>query len=519
MKGNVKIQLFDKNGNLVSEKQKHNMVTNAIRDALTPLAFDDCAISKSATSSSNTSSADVKFQSLLPYEFFKWFGTICLMEKKLSDDADDYIATTDEGCVGLSRYNLGYSGTNPHYGSYNQIDSGWSEDGKTFNMIYDFPTTQANGTISSVALMPINASDMGCGFSDAENVGINAGMASVFGHSVESSYFDYFNSYFWAIPLFADYAKNELYFYTKDEVSYTPNKPNDYIGKANKLKIYKVGVPLLSKEFGKSFTLGRTQCTSDDFELVYEASVSNSLNATGSNYGAISYSDGKIYILASKSASWASNTTLDLAIVDTTNWSESHKTIKNTCGTSIYLSNISGTYQKTPIVSYNYMLVSASASNTVYRININDSTDIKQIVEKTNGTPLEFASGAVQNFRKVIEVNDLTIFANPSSGTTTIMNLKDGTYFDSVKYSDAGTHIYSNSSGWTYYYSMFYPIIGLKGSYMSLSFSASGTAQSTFISTVSIIAFLMFTTKMNLDEPVTKTPDLSMKVTYSLTFE
>lgn len=137
LKGTATIELTDvKTGR--KEVVKHdNLITNAVNDVLTL----NPGIFKAATN----------YSSLVNPIIPNLIGGILLCEDALEENPEKYWVPADNPLVGYSN-NEASPGTDPKRGSMNLLESGALEDGKGYRFVFDFSTSQGNGTISALGL-------------------------------------------------------------------------------------------------------------------------------------------------------------------------------------------------------------------------------------------------------------------------------------------------------------------------------------------------------------------------------
>lgn len=142
LKGTATIELTDVNTGKKEVVKHNNLVTNAIQAALsTPFAF--------ANQYSTNSQAGYLYQ-IVPI-CPNLVGGILLYEDALEEDTSKFYAPQDNKLIGYSGNDT--NGTEDIMrGSLNQTESGPLEDGSGYRFVFDFTTSQANGTISSVGL-------------------------------------------------------------------------------------------------------------------------------------------------------------------------------------------------------------------------------------------------------------------------------------------------------------------------------------------------------------------------------
>lgn len=142
LKGSAVIELTDvKTGK--KEIVKHdNLVTNAV-----PSILNENPFAWQLKTSYNSSYFAGNMLPLCP----NLFGGILLYEDAIPEDVNQLFAQSTNKLVGYSSNNVN-SKTDVMRGSMNQTESGVLEDGSGYRFVFDFTTSQANGTISSVGL-------------------------------------------------------------------------------------------------------------------------------------------------------------------------------------------------------------------------------------------------------------------------------------------------------------------------------------------------------------------------------
>lgn len=138
LKGTTKIELKDVKTGKVETYKKSNMVTDAVGDLLgmNPMGF--------------------KFQNGTMYDYYfpiipNLIGGILLCQDPLIEDASKYWVPNENPVVGYAN-NVVSPGTDPKRGSFNTLESGKTEDGKGYKFVFDFTTSQGNGQIAALGL-------------------------------------------------------------------------------------------------------------------------------------------------------------------------------------------------------------------------------------------------------------------------------------------------------------------------------------------------------------------------------
>ena len=132
MKGHAKIELFNaESGELERVYEEDNLVTNAVKYLLAFMNKINRQPSNEVTPIATNA-----------------LGGIMLFDDTLDEDPENIEFPSDAHLVAYSDRSLNTS--NPMRGSFNSLESGSRDDGYT--AVWDFGTSQANGTIKSVAL-------------------------------------------------------------------------------------------------------------------------------------------------------------------------------------------------------------------------------------------------------------------------------------------------------------------------------------------------------------------------------
>lgn len=137
LKGTTRIELTDVNTGEVETYQNSNMVTNALRDILKPLG-----LSKRPNRFLNE---------FVPY-YEKLLGGILCFDREIPENADEYYPPADANLVGCASHGMQNNTKNTFRGGFNQTESEVNLKDRYVKYVYDFATSQANGTIASICL-------------------------------------------------------------------------------------------------------------------------------------------------------------------------------------------------------------------------------------------------------------------------------------------------------------------------------------------------------------------------------
>jgi hypothetical protein len=140
LKGTTKIELTDVNTGETQVIEKHNAITGASQELFNP-TLGHLTIESSLTSR-------------LPAHT-NLLGGLLLFDSKIEGDPLPLYAPEDVKLVGCARYGS-QNGSSKYFGNYNGAESVFDTENKTAKLVYDFRTSEANGTINSICLTSLN---------------------------------------------------------------------------------------------------------------------------------------------------------------------------------------------------------------------------------------------------------------------------------------------------------------------------------------------------------------------------
>lgn len=152
LKGTMKIELTDVHTGQKETVLEENMVTNALTELFRPLG-----LLKSAAKWLNT---------YAPY-YQKLLGGILMFDSNIEENAANIYPPANAHMVGCAMYNLQNNTTGTKRGGYNQTESELNLNNRYMKFVYDFATSQANGTIACVCLTHLNGGFTSYGSDDA----------------------------------------------------------------------------------------------------------------------------------------------------------------------------------------------------------------------------------------------------------------------------------------------------------------------------------------------------------------
>lgn len=140
LKGTTKIELTDVNTGETQVVEKHNAITSALQELF------NTTLGHLTTESSLSSRLPVHTNLL---------GGLLLFDSRIEGNPLPLFAPETANLIGCARYNT-QNGSSKYFGSYNAAESEVDTVNKTIKMVYDFKTSEANGTINSVCLTSLN---------------------------------------------------------------------------------------------------------------------------------------------------------------------------------------------------------------------------------------------------------------------------------------------------------------------------------------------------------------------------
>ncbi len=140
LKGTTRIELTDVHTGRIEICENQNMITNALRDIFKPLGLSN--------------RPNRYFNEFVPY-YSKLLGGILCFDTALEENPDNYYPPANATLIGCASYGVQNNTKNTFRGGFNQTESEVNLKDRYVKYVYDFATSQANGTIASVCLTHI----------------------------------------------------------------------------------------------------------------------------------------------------------------------------------------------------------------------------------------------------------------------------------------------------------------------------------------------------------------------------
>ena len=152
LKGTMKIELTDVHTGEKETVVEHNMITNALTEIFRPLGLNK---------------SPGKFMSSYAPYYQKLLGGILLFDHNIEENANNIYPPAEAQLIGCGAYGVQNNTTGTSRGGFNQTESELNLTNRYMKYVYDFATSQANGTIACVCLTHLNGGFTSYGSSDA----------------------------------------------------------------------------------------------------------------------------------------------------------------------------------------------------------------------------------------------------------------------------------------------------------------------------------------------------------------
>lgn len=476
MKGHTKIELFDEETGQVEVHEDNNMVTNALNLflALGGIGMQSNGLDNSAVYSSPI--------------WQTYLGGLMLFENRLDEDPNNVLPPAGVKMVGNGAYDVFNNDMVTELGSYNSEESGLQEDG-SLKLVWDFATSQANGTIHCACL-----SSKAGGYIGAGNAASQKNAAAALGNVItngipistnigrnDKTALDKSNQ---ALEnycmLYGDYNENELVYVAPRSFYYVANsKPEEHWYNSGVLKILKYRFGMSSIDLFEQQELSKLLETAN---INVPEEIRNHVGTQYTrNYVSKAVNGKNVYFLFHNTNPIAVNSDFYILKVNEHMESTTYK-MKNTTDNPLYIG-----FGYFAVTSDEYAVITSNvAPNDFYKIKLADNTDVKKIENIAESYPygrmkIIYNDRAYDDWQYVIDLKaekmypinsgNSTVTATPNTGKCNVVNN---------------------------------PLLVLT----NINNLVQVYRRCDYLATIN-----------NLEEPVVKTASKSMKVTYTLSFD
>ena len=247
IKGHSKIELTDINTGEVEAYENDNLVTNALS-----LYLKDIGMLGASTITNVDGVRNDPINALM--------GGLLLLDSALTESADTVLLPGGVKMLGNGSYNVtsdGQSGVT-ELGSWSTTESGWQEDG-SYKLVWDFASTQANGTIACACLTSANHGFIGEGNSNSEAL-LSSGRRSDYtlGGTPQAYNLDSNESVIHRI-LKVSYTDSTATFVADHNYHYNATYADQHMSQTGKLKVITAKIPLTKLDMRMSYPMGNTE--------------------------------------------------------------------------------------------------------------------------------------------------------------------------------------------------------------------------------------------------------------------
>ena len=501
MKGHTKIELTNVKTGEVKVIEDDNLVTNAMAKMIEPTPY--CGFTGVPNIFSKSSPL-----------IDKLCGGLLLFSEPIEEDPNKYTTPKNNKMVGNARMNYASGQDVPEFGAYNAEESTWNPDTGERKYVYDFSTSKGNGTISCVALTNPFLGYFGTG-------NYSGKFESLTVENVNYTRPDALRMYFWGSDLrsfpttcssdvysvteprilFADYDKNCIYAFGKYALERNSSYASEHIS-SGKFNLYKVYFPMNSVNPMEHFTeLWRIK---EKIEIEVP-SVISSLSTGNTRFSCVCRGDDAIYIVIGTGQTLSANSTFYVWKIGYDLETSEVFTMRNTTGVTLVVgdrSQMTGfNFSQGMFVSDGYLICTQYSGKRVFKMKLSDPTDVTEFENKLNDSP-----NAYYFFYRMGGTIVVRNQASPFGTGAVILN-------DNVILPVNGEPTFSgdSSDGSANAHGLTIPVRGCESFVIATSTDSLCSSYGRLVRNPYVLS-----TINNLPEPVIKTSDLAMKITYTL---
>lgn len=464
LKGTMKIQLTDVHTGEKKTVVEHNMITNALTELFKPLGL--------------IKAPSKVMNSWAPY-YQTLIGGILLFDNNIEENPNNVYPPATANLIGCASYNEQNNTTGTTRGGYNQTESELNLTNRYMKFVYDFATSQANGTISSVCLTHKQGGFTGYGSdSSIRNSSYNLAL------SVDDGTLQYVHTNYTGGNTGDKYSgltleKSEMLFLIdrQNDIAYYFRVDNATSIQIIKRRAYLQSVSVLENPYTQKALI-------EDFPL---DTLTTEMPTSYFSYN-YDYVDHCLYIFSSPSYYRKTNETFIVTKISILNWQVTQYTMTNTTDV-----NLSTNGMRYGFVHNGFLyLKSYSSPYEIYKFEVGNSANVVKIHYPANISSIDATPQLAINERIYYEYST----SSTTNSRTYVVNAQNNSFLYPEAYRINGG---SNQPCYT-------PVLDEPMLYFC---SYGNWSTSTFIVLANYLA-----TINNLSEPVTKTADKTMKVTY-----
>ena len=475
LKGKTTFELTDVNTGEVEVIEDTNMITNGLQDFLATYGYFGCDV----LSNDKMGASSLWVNAL---------GGLFLFDSRLEENVENIFMQAGVKMIGNGSKDVANSGDVTELGSYNAPESGLQSDGSV-KLVYDFSTSQANGTIACACLTSKLGGYIGMGNSNKKrmfNKDYSFTTFMPYDYNKRTSNIDGSKNDEQHV-LYASYNDNAIYLSNPYNIEYDASHAEQHWSTTKKIQILKVKAGFTSISIKERLLLNQVAETYDidipqdiltymgtSTELVY-------INADTDGNVFVVFNTGS-YILNNGSFCWIMKIDKERNVT--------HYKFTNNVGSTIFLNRKKMVFNGEYLFVYTY-----NKPIKLYGIKYSDSTQIIDVNLTFNSNYTLFN----------IDKNLIGMFGNS-------YNRSD--YYAPLVYDVVDNELrYCNGKGGYNSNELYIPFIDKKGVYIYVYYTDESTGN--YFKVLKDPRYLA--TINNLSEPVVKTASKTMKVTYTIT--
>ena len=357
LKGKTTIELTDVNSGKVEVIEDTNMITNALQEFMRGYGM---------WGSNVLLDEELRKSSL----WVNLLGGLLLFDTELEENADNTFMPAGVKMVGNGSKDVSNSGVVTELGSYNITESGVQPDG-SIKFVYDFSTSQANGTIKSVCLTSRVGGYEGVG--NKENCYINNDYPWDYMYEKNVCYFgSMFRTGSLNAIMYASYQDNAIYLINEQNRVYTAEYASEHWSTTKKIQIVKARAGFTSLSIKSNRTIKEIVETCD---VEIPQNILDYMGTSKAELNAFCDFEGNIYIMFNKSTSTTLNANAFVWMLKIDrNMNATPYKITNNTGRPLYLNRLYMTINNDYLFMY-----SDNSPYKLYGIKCSDSTQIIEI--------------------------------------------------------------------------------------------------------------------------------------------
>ena len=473
LKGKTTFELTDVNTGEVEVIEDTNMITNGLQDFLATYGYFGCDVLSKMGDSSLWVNA---------------LGGLFLFDSRLEENVENTFMPAGVKMIGNGSKDVANSGVVTELGSYNTSESGLQSDGSV-KFVYDFSTSQANGSIACACLTSKIGGYIGMGNSNEKRIFNRDYSFTTFisdDRYIRTSNIDGSKNDGQHV-LYASYNDNAIYLSNPYNILYNASYADQHWSATKKIQILKVKVGFTSIGIKERLLLNQV---SETYDIDIPQDILTYMGTRTTFVYISADTDGNVFVVFNTGGSTLNNGSFCWIMKIDRERNVTHYKFTNNVGSPIYFNRSIMVFNGEYLFVYTY-----NSPYKLYGIKYSDSTQIIDVNWTLNSIYTLFN----------IDKNRIGIFGNSYDGSN---------YYAPLVYDVVNNELrYCNGKG-GYSSELYIPFIDKKGVYIYVYYYNSSN-YSNYFKILKDPRYLA--TINNLSEPVVKTASKTMKVTYTIT--